>query len=432
MNMEDESLIPNHSVPKGESPIRKALSMAALAALFAAAAPSRGEDSITPYANLSLWTAWSYKTAELGEGLILVDEVGKTIHSKLIYQTDVAATASSSIGIMGEKNGVAMKAEIGVYPSTAKSAPTLTIRYLYAATDFGPVELRGGYDLSPYEAINRNDVCDGEIFADAAMFDSFQPQIRLTAYGAYLQIMRSVINNSDLYLDSGLVGIGVLTTTGNTRSFLPKTAVGYVHKTDNLSFGAHGIFQTYSIDDPKSPLHEEAITAAVGAVDVRGEFGPFSFLVSGFMGRNPGELGIFSHNNKNGNYLPYNAAANNKVKTDTLFHLQNTIGSGLSLSAGYKLGITQLNAGFAYDRDQNKVFRSILFPTDIDDSYVLFGNCAISLKPNLKLTPSIKVINYLKTPGNAFQAFDASSNPIVASTDEGVFTRFGLAFQASI
>jgi hypothetical protein len=403
-----------------------------MATLFAAAAPSEGEDAITPYANLNLWTAWSYKTAELGEGLILVDEVGKSIHSKLIYQTDVAASASSSLGIMGEKNGVAMKAEVGVYPSTAKSAPTLTIRYLYAATHFGPVELRGGYDMSPYEAVNRNEICDGEIFADAALFDSFQPQLRLSAYGAYIQIMRSVINNSELYLDSGLVGIGVLTTTGNTRSILPKTALGYVHKTSNLGFGVHGIFQTYSIDEPKSTLNGEAITALVGAVDVQGEFGPFSFLVSGFMGQNPGELGIFTHNNKNGNYLPFNAAANNKVKTDTLFRLHNTLASGFSASAGYRLGIAQFNAGFAYDRDQNKVFRSILFPTDIDDSYVVFGNCAVFLRPNLKVTPSIKVINYLKTPGNAFQAFDANSNPIVENVNEGVFTRFGFAFQASI
>lgn len=422
-------MIPNHSVPGRESPFRKAL---ALAALLAAAASSRADDFITPYANLNLWTAWSYKTAELGEGLVLVDQVGKTIHSKLSYQSDVAATASTSLGIMGEKNGLEMKAEIGVYPSTQKNSPALTIRYMYAATHFGPVELRGGYDLSPYEAINRDDVCDGEIFADAAMFDSFQPQIRLSAFGAYVQIMRSVINNSELYLDSGLVGIGVLTTTGNTRSLLPKTALGYVRKTSNLAYGAHGVFQTYSIDDPRSSLDGKAITAAVGAVDVQGEFGSFSFLASGFMGRNPGELGIFSHNNKNGSYLPYNAAANNKAKTDTLFRLQNTMGTGFSLSAGYKLGITQLNAGFAYDRDRNKVFKSSLFPTEIDDSYVVFANCAVFLRPNLKLTPSLKVINYLETPGNAFQAFDASSNPIIESADEGVFTRFGFAFQASI
>jgi hypothetical protein len=417
-----------------KSPMRKVLSipLLALTALLVPATPSDAEDGIAPYANLNLWTAWSYRTAELGEGLILLDEVGKSIHDKLTYQSDVTASASSFIGITGEKNDVAMKAEIGVYPSTPKTPPALTIRYLYAASHFGPFELRAGYDMSPYEAVNRNDVCDGEIFADAAMFDSFQPQIRLSVAGAYVQIMRSVVNNSELYLDSGLVGIGVSTTTGNTRSFLPKTALGYVYTASHFRIGAHGLFQTYSIDDHKSPLDGVGITSAVGSVDLQGELGPFSFLISGFMGQNPGELGIFTHNNKNGNYSAFNAAANNKAKTDTSFRLRNTIGSGFSASAGYKMGLAQFNAGIAYDRDQNEVFRSKLFPTDIDDSYAFFANCSFSLRPNLKVTPTVKVVNYLETPGNAFQAFDDGSKPIIPNTKEGVNTRFGFAFQASI
>jgi hypothetical protein len=408
------------------------LPVLALAGLFVAATPSDGEDGITPYAHLNLYSAWSHRTAELGEGLILVDEVADTKHEKLSYNSDVAATATSHIGVMGEKNGVIMKAEVGVYPFSPKGPPTLTIRYLYAATHFGPVELRGGYDMAPYEAVNRHEVSDGEIFSDAAMFDSFQPQIRLSAYGAYVQIMRTIINNSDLYLDSGLVGIGELTTTGNTRSFLPKTALGYVHATPRLSIGIHGIFQTYSIDDPGSPLDGEAITAAVGSVALLGEFGRFSLNISGFMGRNPGELGIFTNNNKNGNYQPFNAAANNKSKTDSSFQLHNTLGSGVSASGGFKAGIFQLNAGAAYDRAQNKVIKTRIFPTDIDDSYALFANCAVSIRPNMKVTPTIKVINYLKTPGNAFLAFDATSTPVVATSNEGVITRFGFAFQASI
>jgi hypothetical protein len=96
------------------------------------------------------------------------------------------------------------------------------------------------------------------------------------------------------------------------------------------------------------------------------------------------------------------------------------------------MGLAQINAGFAYDRAQNKVFKTSLFPTDIDDSYVLFANCAIHLRPNLKVTPSVKVINYLDTPGNAFQVFGADSQPILATKKEGVSTRIGFAFQASI
>lgn len=400
--------------------------------ILAAATPSNGEDGVNPYANLNLWTVWAHRSEELGEGMILVDEVGKTRHEKITYQSDVAATAASNIGISGAKGDVSMKAEIGVYPFTPKGSPVVTIRYFYAATQFGPLELRGGYDIAPYEAINRDEIADGEVFSDAALFDSFQPQIRLLYKGAYIQIMRSVVNNSDLYLDSGLVGIGVLTTSGNTRSILPKTALGYVYATPSLSVGAHGIFQTYSIDDPASPLHEESITALVGSVAMTGEFGPFSLNLSGFIGRNPGELGIFTNNNRNGNYVPFQAAGNNKAKTDTSFKLQNTLGSGFSVSGGFKAGIVKLNAGFAYDRAKNEVFETTLFPTDIDDSYALFANCMIHLRPNLKVTPSVKIINYLKTPGNAFQVFDASSQPVLATRKEGVLTRFGFAFQASI
>jgi hypothetical protein len=403
-----------------------------VAALVLTALPVLAEDGIIPYAHLNLWTGWSHRTEELGEGMILVDEVGKPKHEKLTYQSDAASTASTHMGLTGEKSGVRMKAELGVYPYTQKGVPVVTVRYFYAATDFGPLELRGGYDLSPYAAINRNEVCDGEIFADAAMFESFQPQIRLTAHGAYFQIMRAVVNNSDLYLDSGLVGIGVLTTTANTRSVIPKMALGYIHKLENLSIGAHGVYQTYTIDDPTSSLDGEAITAYMASVAMTGEFGPFSVNLSGFYGQNPGELGIFSHNNRNGNYVPYNAAANNKAKTDLAFHLQNTTGSGISASGGYHLGMAQINAGFAYDRAQNKVFKTPLFPTDVDDAYILFANCSFALRENLKLTPSVKVINYLKTPGNAFQVFDAASQPVLATTNEGVMTRFGFAFQASL
>lgn len=412
--------------------MRLSIPAAAFAALLFAVAPSHGEDGITPYANLNLWTAWSHRTAELGEGLLLLDEVGKTAHAKLTYQSDLAATASSNIGIMGEKEGVSMKAEIGVYPYTPKGPPALTIRSLYAAVHFGELELRGGSDVAPYHAVNRNDVCDGEIFADAAMFDGFQPQIRLSLSGAYVQIMRSVVNNSELYLDSGLTGIGVLTTTGNTRNILPKMALGYVHTLPNLTVGAHGIFQTYRIDSPNSPLNGATITAAVVSVGLQGAFGPLSLNVSGFIGRNPGELGIFTNNNKNGNYLPFNPAANNKVKTDSSQILRNTLGSGISVSGAYDAGPVQVNAGLAYDRDENEVFRTKLFPTKIDDSYAMFASCAILLRPNLKVIPAIKVINYMKTPGNAFQAFDDGSKPIIPNTKEGVITRIGFAFQASI
>jgi hypothetical protein len=358
-----------------------------MSALIYNAPTAAAADGITPYANLTMWTAWAHRTAELGEATILVAELEKGYRSRIDYQTDVTSTASSFIGIMGEKNNLSMKAEVGVYPFTTKGAPALTIRYFYGAYRFGEFELRGGYDMAPYEAINRNDVCDGEAFADAALFESFQPQLRLSARGAYFQIMRSVINNEALFLDSGLVGVVVPTLTSNTKSIIPKFALGYTYTAENFSLGAHGIFQTYSIDETKSKNDGESITAAVGSVAMTGTFGPISLNISGFAGQNPGELGIFTNNNKNGNYIPFHPAANNKAQMDTFFNIFNTFGYGFSASGGYKIGILQINAGFAYDCDQNKIFKKLpQWESDKDDSKAAFVDMIFSIAPNLRLS----------------------------------------------
>jgi hypothetical protein len=390
-------------------------------------------DSITPYANLTLWTAWDHKTEELGEGIVLLDEVEGTLRDRIDYQMDLTATASSFIGVTGTKNDVTVKAEVGVYPFTRHGSPTLTIRYLYGAYEFGPFELRGGYDMAPYQAINHNDVCDGEIFADAALFESFQPQVRLSAFGAYFQIMRSIVENTELYLDSGLVGIGVLTTIANTKTVIPKMALGYIYTAQKFSLGVHGIYQKYSIDEAENcSLDGQAITAAIGSIAMTGNFGPVSLHISGFVGQNPGEAGIFTNNNKNGDYTPFNGGANNKAKTDTAINLCNTLGYGFSVSGGLKIGFVQINAGIAYDRDENEVFKSPLCKSGIDDSYACFADVMFFIRENLRLVPTFKVVNYLNTAGNAFQSYDLTGRPIPKKVKEGVLTRFGFAFQASI
>ena len=409
-----------------------ALLVAMCTLLFNAPPPVVG-GIITPYADLTLWTSWAYKTAELGEGIVLLDEVEGTLRNRIDYQMDLTATASSYIGIVGEKNNVTVKAEVGVYPFTPHGSPTLTIRYFYGAYKFGPFELRGGYDMAPYQAINRNDVCDGEIFADAALFESFQPQVRLSGFGAYFQIMRSVVENTELYLDSGLVGIGVATNIANTKTLIPKMALGYIYTAQKFSLGAHGIFQQYSIDEAENcSLDGQAITAAIGSIAMTGNFGPLSLHISGFVGQNPGEAGIFTNNNKNGDYTPFNGGANNKAKTDTAINLCNTLGYGFSVSGGLTIGFLQINAGFAYDRDENEVFKSPLCPSGIDDSYACFADFIFSVKENFRLVPTFKIINYLNTAGNAFQAYDLTGRPIPPKVKEGVLTRFGFAFQASI
>jgi hypothetical protein len=407
------------------------------------APPAVAADGITPYANLTLWSAWNYQTAELGESTVLINELEPSLHNRIDHQTDLTATASSFIGFTGEKNDVTMKAEVGVYPfSVASKATMVTIRYFYGDYKFGPFGLRGGYDLAPYTAINRKDVCDGEAFADAALFESFQPQLRLSAWGAYFQIMRVVTSNEALYLDTGLVmrnsagtlvGTPVLTLTSNTKTFLPKMALGYTYSAEKFSLGVHGIFQTYWIDEVRSRNNGEAITAAVGSVAMSGNFGPGSLNISGFVGQNPGELGIFTNNNKNGSYTPFHPSANNKAKMDTLFKVCNTLGLGFSLSAGYTIGFLQINSGFAYDRDKNEVFKfQPMWPTDIDDSYAIFADMIFSITPNMRLVPTIKVINYLKTAANVIQSYDQDGKPLPQKPVEGVLARFGFAFQASI
>jgi hypothetical protein len=93
----------------------------------------------------------------------------------------------------------------------------------------------------------------------------------------------------------------------------------------------------------------------------------------------------------------------------------------------------QINAGFAYDCDHNKVFKKLpQWKNDKDDSYACFADMQIFIRPNLKLVPTVKVINYLNTAGNTFQSYDFNGNPIPQKLKEGVITRFGFAFQASI
>jgi hypothetical protein len=195
-----------------------------------------------------------------------------------------------------------------------------------------------------------------------------------------------VVNNSEIYIDSGLGNIGVLTTSANTKSAMPKMALGYTYKAEQFSLGVHGIFQTYSIDEYESPMNGVAITAA----------------------------------------------ANNKAKTDTLFQLHNTFGYGFSASGGYTMGFLQINAGLAFDEDKNTAFESSDDPSGIDNSVDYFADFMFFIKPNLRLTPTIKVINYLNTAGNVFQSYDDKGQPLPMYKKEGVLARFGLAFQASI
>ena len=61
-------------------------------------------DGIAPYANLTLWSAWNYQTAELGESTVLINELEPSLHNRIDHQTDLTATASSFIGFTGEKN----------------------------------------------------------------------------------------------------------------------------------------------------------------------------------------------------------------------------------------------------------------------------------------------------------------------------------------
>jgi hypothetical protein len=65
------------------------------------APPAVAADGITPYANLTLWSAWNYQTAELGESTVLINELEPSLHNRIDHQTDLTATASSFIGFTG-------------------------------------------------------------------------------------------------------------------------------------------------------------------------------------------------------------------------------------------------------------------------------------------------------------------------------------------
>ena len=73
-----------------------------------------------------------------------------------------------------------------------------------------------------------------------------------------------------------------------------------------------------------------------------------------------------------------------------------------------------------------------MWPTDIDDSYAIFADMIFSITPNIRLVPTIKVVNYLKTAANVFQSYDQDGKPLPQKPVEGVLARFGFAFQSSI
>lgn len=387
--------------------------------------PAPAKDVITPFAQVFIWAGFTQKAMHYPS---------QSRSTDLDYNQDFPIGGPSSfLGVKGEKNGLGALVDFGVNPFSYPaqySGGYVKVRYMVAWYKFTPdIEFRIGNDKSPYFGINPLDVCDGEVFADAGSFDNVQQQIRVTAFGAYIQIMRPWIKNTAVldYMVAGgapaitydSLGNKMIEYTGyrSTDSVIPKLAAGYTFTSEIITANLSGLFQTYKIDQRGNALDKKAVVAYQVSATVKGTFGPASFTIHGFWGQNPGDLGMYTNNYQGtgpfaggeANHAKLNAAKDKIVNTRAL---------GGNISAGYKLGtLAQINAGFAYDQDRNATFRNSDGSIVTDASMACFANVMFFIQPNFKITPEVKVVDFMKN---------------TSGTREGRTVRFGVAFQASI
>ncbi len=369
------------------------------------------EDYLKPFANLIVWAAENQSTS---------DAASNMKSGEFDYQQDVTAPGSANFGVEGEKNSVKLRFEAGAYPvSNPSKGSLITLRNFWASYMFkgSGLELLVGNAMSPYQAYNVKDVCDGEIFADAAAFESYQQQIRLSMDGAYFQIMRPVTNNADVLARDPEDD---LSSPAGTESIIPKLAGGYTYKAelggrDFVSFGVNAVYQTYKIDYEGDALDGESINAYLANLIVRGSTGAFFFMASGFYGSNMGDLGIFT-NNRSGVANPWSTTSNNRAKLDSISgSIEDTVSWGGTASAGIKPHDSmEFNIGFAYERNENDTFNS---SGNRDESMAGFVNAIFYIEDNFKITPEVKVVDFMKGKDGE---------------KEGRLIRYGVAFQASI
>ncbi|MFH0974146.1 MAG: hypothetical protein V1874_00015 [Spirochaetota bacterium] len=425
----------------------KALLVAAIFAICIMGfyAPAQAADGVTPYATVHIWAGYQKTTAPLNPG------IG---HQDTDFQLGQADTIATNFGIKGEKNGAKVVAEVGVaseYLATPSDSGAtyaggfrFSPRHVYGEYTFaGTVNLLFGQTIAPYSGQNLNDAGNVQIMAcDGASYDNWQQQIRLSAFGAYFQIMKPYTSNALGFTtaenqptgngsSAANLSNGVQSSNTNNDVLIPKVALGYIFKTDAFSVGVHGVVQKYSVKTPHStaagaPTDEYEILAYVGNATFKGNFGPLGVHLHGFYGQNTGDLGFYTHN---GNPKGLPTAGNNRAQRSknaagtSTYDVEDTKVYGGNAGLSYALGMVKFSGGVGYEKDENDMIGRTTSNTGegADDFLSYFVNAQISIEQNFSIIPSFKCINYRE-----------KITQTTSSKDEGKRYLYGVLFRASI
>ncbi len=388
------------------------LLVAALAIFGAYVPQANAADGITPYVNYQSWTGWDHRSKEI---------MGANGKADYDFTHNLVGTGATNMGLNAEKNNVKMKAELGPRGTQWDGANNIRIRHFYITYKIGEVEMLCGQTGSPYANPNPNDVANGDIMVTSGTsFDYWTQQLRFTAFGAYINIMRPV---TYLIVGSNYPGpapaaatYGYPASNNNLDYVYPKLAAGYTFKTDMFSIAANGVFQQLKYDDKAtggaSTMDGAKLTSYLVNFIFKGNFGPASVNVSGFYGQNIGNMGFFSCNGGTSGAPNYSNFARANATTDGY---ENTKSMGGNVGAGFKVGIAKIDVGVGYESDKNDMYTTA--KSKKDDSLTYFVACAFAVEQNFWIVPEVKQYDFRKN---------------LAGNKEGKLTNIGFAVKAAL
>ena len=254
-------------------------------------------------------------------------------------------------------------------------------RHLYGVYKFAGGSLLVGQTYSPYVFLSTQ-VALGEygFLGWGATDDLRQPQIKLTL-------------DNGLYLD--LINpktVPVARVSGTLKSFLPKVALGFNGRFQNLRGGIGFAYNGYSDKDAAlgfSKTINSYFAYLHGVIDLK----PFDLGLALHFGQNLKNFGIKGRTS----FAVYDAATNG---------LQNTCSYGSWLQLGYlPTPKIRCNAGVGYVHEHNKLW------TNKDIAKIAyFVNTQIHIAKDFMIVPEVDYFQYFKGYTNTLFAGDAAEH----------------------
>ncbi|MBN2038760.1 MAG: hypothetical protein JW864_01885 [Spirochaetes bacterium] len=341
--------------------------------IFSSEAKAQGGDSITPYAEAIFWAGITSYDDDSAGSLWQGEEGDTDLAFNLCPQT--------YLGVRGTKNNifanVAFQAKTPSMDAEEQDQVFLFLAYLaYRIGDFG---IMIGQTFTPYSALDSDDVAFmGTAFAwdmmyEYSLFDPARPQIKLDYKGFYIDLIRHTKNEES--------GVDVV---------IPMLAAGYQYGTPftPVSFGIHGLYQTYKIDS----AYVEDSTGAYVTNQIDGE--SIASYAAGVE---------FNINNMNGFYINTHAhygvnigdmdlsGGGNHVSDGTASDkIENTTTYAGRIGIAYETGAVRVAAGIGYKVDSNDTY------AEDDPMMTYFASLRYSIQPNFSITPVIQIQDSLK------------------------------------